>query len=175
MGFYRRKTSDSNILKRAHLGDVDNPNELLQLARRKGLETMPLDVEGLLKLLGVKVIKCEGMDKETSGKLVKSEEGWECYVNATHHPSRQRFTMAHELSHFVLHRNTRTEFVDSAFFRKQPSDPMEFEANEFAAKLLMPEKDFIFLYTQMEDVEVVARAFGVSPAAAKIRKRQVLP
>ncbi len=58
---------------------------------------------------------------------------------------RQRFTIAHELGHFFLHRASSTVFVDAApiFFRDESSSNgsqrEEIEANAFAAELLMPE------------------------------------
>lgn len=69
-------------------------------------------------------------------------------VNALHHPHRQRFTIAHELGHYMLHRNLLSNevHVDKQFkilMRNSKSstgtDAMEVEANKFAAELLLPE------------------------------------
>jgi Zn-dependent peptidase ImmA (M78 family) len=48
-------------------------------------------------------------------------------LNSTHPADRLRFTLAHELGHLVMHRF--------------PTPTMENEANQFAAALLMPERD----------------------------------
>ena len=55
---------------------------------------------------------------------------------------RQRFTAAHELGHAVLHRDRMRGFVEDAAVSEgdDTADPMEAEANRFAAELLMPEE-----------------------------------
>ena len=64
-------------------------------------------------------------------------------VNWLHHPNRQRFTIAHEIGHFVLHRGgTYIDKGTYARFRDLESGSgtkrEEREANQFAAELLMP-------------------------------------
>jgi len=46
---------------------------------------------------------------------------------------------------------------------------MEREANNFAAALLMPSKQFYELYRQTKNINIVAKYFWVSESAAKIR------
>jgi len=73
-------------------------------------------------------------------------------VNKTHPKPRKRFTIAHEVGHFLLHDEAFSVdrhyvVADSAAFRPvalrssssgEASDPREVEANRFAAALLMP-------------------------------------
>ena len=70
---------------------------------------------------------------------------WSIVVNVDHAEVRQRFTIAHELGHLLMHRYT-TPHADGRFvvrFRDAKSatgsDREEIEANQFAAELLMPE------------------------------------
>lgn len=68
--------------------------------------------------------------------------GW-AFVSAADPLPRRRFTAAHELGHFVLHRATMGRFrADTdATLREADEDVMdrmEREANRFAAELLMP-------------------------------------
>ena len=69
-------------------------------------------------------------------------------VNANHPMERQRFTLAHELAHFLLHASSPLH-VDSSqvYFRERHSsqslDWKEIQANQFAAALLMPRKMLI--------------------------------
>jgi Zn-dependent peptidase ImmA (M78 family) len=62
-------------------------------------------------------------------------------VNSTHAPTRQRFTLAHEIGHYVLHAG-QPMFVDSFVtrvnWRNGESNLEETQANQFAAELLMP-------------------------------------
>jgi Zn-dependent peptidase ImmA (M78 family) len=56
---------------------------------------------------------------------------------------RRRFTLAHELGHFELHHNENTHLEDNAltldYFK---NGGQEYEANQFATELLMPQKEF---------------------------------
>jgi hypothetical protein len=68
--------------------------------------------------------------------------GW-AFVNADDILPRRRFTAAHELGHFVLHRETMGRFrADTDVMLQEADDEMadgmEREANRFAAELLMP-------------------------------------
>lgn len=60
------------------------------------------------------------------------------------HVNRRRFTIAHELGHFFLHRDLTTNgFTDTTRTMSRTAsywDRIESEANDFAARLLMPEE-----------------------------------
>lgn len=64
------------------------------------------------------------------------------FVNADDTLARRRFTAAHELGHFVLHRDTMQRFRfdtdDTLKEAESVNDPKEAEANRFAVELLMP-------------------------------------
>jgi hypothetical protein len=66
------------------------------------------------------------------------------FVNADEILPRRRFSAAHELGHFVLHRGKMFRFkfdTDKTLLEaNDANDPMEREANQFAAELLMPEE-----------------------------------
>lgn len=97
------------------------------------------------------VVVREQMPNDISGMLVPLPSNaraadWAIVVNAAHAPVRQRFTIAHELGHILLHRFT-TPHADGRFrvrFRDEESSKgslnEEIEANQFAAELLMPEQ-----------------------------------
>jgi hypothetical protein len=68
--------------------------------------------------------------------------GW-AFVSAADPLARRRFTAAHELGHFVMHRATMGRFrADTDATLREAiddvADRMEREANRFAAELLMP-------------------------------------
>jgi len=86
----------------------------------------------------------EGKD-DISGILYRDEKQTIIGINSTHGRARQRFTIAHEIGHLVLHKGEL--FVDQAVrvnFRDKRSslaeDQQEIEANKFAAELLMPQE-----------------------------------
>lgn len=65
--------------------------------------------------------------------------GFAIYVNAKHSEVRRRFTIAHEIAHFVLHRDLISDGItEDALYRSGLSDAVEREANGLAAEILMP-------------------------------------
>jgi len=105
---------------------------------------IPANVEQIARDFGLSVVT-KALDDTVSGVLVIKDGGAVIGVNSNHHSNRQRFTVAHELGHFVLHRSASSLFIDTGhvFFRdEKSSDGMrqqEVEANAFASELLMPE------------------------------------
>ena len=80
---------------------------------------------------------------------------------------RDRFTIAHELGHYVLHADQGTKEIVAS---RSGSNRVEWEANWFAAAFLMPEADFkeaCGWYNN--DPSLVAARYMVSPKAAEIR------
>lgn len=118
--------------------------EARQVLKRFGVN-LPIDVEALIKEYGI-AIRSQELEEAVSGILVIKEGRATIGVNENHHPNRQRFTLAHELGHFILHKSASSVFVDAStiFFRDGTSSDgskiQEIEANAFAAELLMPEK-----------------------------------
>lgn len=83
------------------------------------------------------------------------------------HPLRDRFTLAHELGHYFLHSEQgKTPIIAHRY----GSTRIEWEANWFAAALLMPRDVFTKVLSQHGDISRVARHFGVSISAAEVRK-----
>src|SRR5690606_683483 len=122
------------------------------------------------------------MEPNISGMLVDRNGSSIIGVNASHHPNRRRFSIAHELGHALLHDDVSRQFVDSytVAFRNAASslgiDRHEVEANAFAAELLMPRNE-IANYLQEHTLDAhderqldrMASRFGVSIQALSIR------
>jgi len=154
---------------------ISNADQLLRVAKSNGLETSPLDIESLIRLCGVGLRKYP-MDNERSGYLRLDEGRWVIGVNSLHHPKRQRFTMAHELGHYFLHRNQSNNIEDTVLFRDSSfgGGGIEYEANEFAADLLMPEEEFSRLVVERKGVVAdISEAFQVSSLAVTVRAKQL--
>lgn len=82
---------------------------------------------------------------------------------------RDNFTIAHELGHYFVHLVNKND-GDSVSFARRGSNRKEWEANWFAAELLMPAGEFLAAAKACSnDVEELASLFGVSGAAAKVR------
>jgi Zn-dependent peptidase ImmA (M78 family) len=82
-------------------------------------------------------------DKDLAGFLYVTPSVGLAFVNASDPVPRQRFSAAHELGHFVLHRDQMhgVSFADTPEEIKltvKQSNRHEREANRFAVELLMP-------------------------------------
>ena len=91
-------------------------------------------------------------------------------INRSDSPRRQRFTIAHELGHYFLHRNEDEPKPVIISFRGDRC-PMEYEADNFAAELLMPRKMLFNKYKQLllPYAYLLANEFDVSTLAMKYR------
>lgn len=155
-------------------------SELLAAA---GPVTVPVDVERLAALAGAQLI-WQRLDRTVSGLLLRVDDSAVLAVNESHHPRRQRFTIAHELGHLRLHPGRR-ETVDSTVrvnrrdnLSSTATNGQEIEANAFAAALLMPEDAVREAVTKLRSstaananrvVEVLAAEFDVSADAMGYR------
>ncbi|MGM0125746.1 hypothetical protein IGI37_003147 [Enterococcus sp. AZ194] len=94
-----------------------------------------IDVQLIAEKLGFEIV--HDILNE-SGRL----EGNKIFVNILDAEVRQRFTIAHEIGHFILHEAKKTKYRDSTLARYEGilDRIEEREANGFAAELLMPEK-----------------------------------
>lgn len=140
------------------------------------LERAPVDLGGMAAALGVQVVHDRALAPDISGKIERSGNGFRIVINGTHGPLRQRFTLAHEIAHYVLHRDLIGDGVtDDAMYRSaRLSDEYERQANRYAADLLMPARlvraawrDGVRSYADM------AERFDVSAEAARIRMRDL--
>lgn len=91
-----------------------------------------------------------------------------CDYNADEISYRNRFTIAHELGHVLLgHVNEGTRQKRDTSFGN--SNPIERDANTFAAELVMPEQKVRDLWPGARSIQQMAEAFGVSNAAMSYR------
>ncbi len=109
-----------------------------------GVAKAPVPVERLARLKGCRVVKYD--IKDISGVLFRSADDVLIGVNSKHPPQRQRFTIAHELGHFLLHDGEAVHYDKDyrvslrSDLSSAGTDIEEIEANFFAASLLMPDR-----------------------------------
>ena len=96
------KKSETRKQTTSEFEELSTPDNLLSLAKSKGLETEPLNVSELASLLGI-IVRYEPMQNDDSGSLKKERKTgiWIMTINSLHHPHRQRFTIAHEIAHRI--------------------------------------------------------------------------
>ena len=118
-----------------------------------GITAIPTDLHAIATALDAEV-HYEVMEDALSGLMVRRTDGSIVLaINAEHHPNRQRFSLAHEIGHRVLHSDTTDLFVDKQLLLMRHTsggsagDIRERAANAFAAELLMPRSRLL------EDIE----------------------
>lgn len=115
-------------------------------------------------------IRYISLSKGISGILNQENGKWIMSINQDDNPKRQRFTLAHELGHYILHKNKNDSFEDSVFFRGEEKTSIEYAANQFAATLLMPDKKVrSLILSGTKAVKDLAESFGVSIPAMKFK------
>jgi Zn-dependent peptidase ImmA (M78 family) len=110
-----------------------------RLIEQAGVTRPPVPVERIAQFLGAQ-IAYEAFDGDVSGMLYRDANRTLIGVNSSHAPTRQRFTLAHEIAHLRLHKG-QPVFIDRLVrvnWRDGTSDQEEAQANAFAAELLMP-------------------------------------
>jgi IrrE N-terminal-like domain len=135
----------------------------------------PVDVKGLAGALGVNVWELHSLPPSISGKIWKDERnggssGFSIGVNASEPFVRKRFTVAHEIAHFLLHRNLITnELLEDTMYRGLGGRE-EAQANKLAADILMPYPLINRLMANgLTDVDALASLLQVSGIAMRIR------
>src|SRR5687768_12642303 len=112
-----------------------------ELLRAADLHAAPIPVDRLARRLGAE-LRYEPFEGDASGMLYREGDQIVIGVNALHPKTRQRFTIAHEIGHLVLHR--QNFFMNRNFRANRDGesstarDPEEIAANQFAAEILMP-------------------------------------
>ncbi len=130
-----------------------------------------INVIDIAQNLGFDVFASDFTEDNVSGMVINSSSEKSIYVNVDDMPERQRFTIAHEIGHIVLHHVDQEEEYRTVDFRSnnEKYDPREYEANNFAASLLIPREKAIYEWKKLNDVDDFALTFKVSKSAAAIR------
>lgn len=144
------------------------------------LTKAPVDLEAIFADLGVQYSKL-WMDDGASGSITRNGDTFAVAVNALESETRQRFTAAHELGHYLLHRDLMDDgkrmnrHIDTLYAgRDQGGDVIfkrshEIEANRIAAQIVMPGPLVRAKFAETQDAGILATEFGVSKAAMEIR------
>lgn len=134
------------VFSRVHI-----ENSASELLKKVGIYSIPVNLESITNHLGLNVVRKDFSSDGLSAVLFRKER--KVAINSIHGKERQRFSLAHEIGHYVLHEN-QNDFIDPVFKREnmvlQKNKSTEMEANQFAAALLMPE---IFLKKSIQNID----------------------
>lgn len=167
---------------------LKTPSDLaIELLKTHNVRSAPVAVDKIAKAMGVQ-LKFSPLDDELSGMIFIKNGVPIIGVNSLHHPNRQRFTIAHELGHLVMHRDILENevHVDKQFrilmrdaIAATGTDTIEIEANRFAAELLIPSflvEELLSKEFDIDDegpIEMLAKKFKVSKQMLEYRIRSL--
>jgi Zn-dependent peptidase ImmA (M78 family) len=147
---------------------------------------VPVRIEDAIRDLGITLSKNAELTPGVSGYIRRvAHNQFEIASTRADHYFRQRFTMAHELGHYILHRSligngtnddTKYRSTDtSEYYNTAIDDIHEKQANAFAATILIPERklrDYLDEHTGVS-LKQLATAFQVSPSAMRWRLKNL--
>ena len=137
----------------------------------------PVKLGAIANRLGIKVL-LSTLPRGTSGQIEKTDEQFVIRVNRHEARHRQRFTLAHEIAHYLLHRDRIVAsggWSENVLLRSGQPASIEYEANRLASDLVIPSGQLADATAQYvgpltsEIIEDLARRFGVSTAAMEIK------
>lgn len=160
---YKQKITEDDIILKA--------NESLD---KLGNRVYPIDVLEIAKSYGLAVFSDINFSKNDSGFIVLNDTtgAYEIIINEYHPVVRKRFTLAHEIAHFLFDKDYLNihKSIDRDGNAKDDSYRYrEIIANKFAANLLMPQEEFIEKFLSNQSISEIADYFLVSKDTAKFR------
>lgn len=109
------------------------------------------------------------LDKDICGYISKLlEDDYKIVYNANHFVVRQRYTIAHELGHYVLHKSLLGDYgtnddrayrtrLSSEHYNRNITIEHENEANNFARHLLLPKQSIIEILGDQIEIQDIIR------------------
>lgn len=141
------------------------------------LSNTPIDdMLELLEIMGIVVVKFgydeDKVDAFSCSTLLNNQNYFAVVAGNTRSFYRQQFSLAHELGHFILHRDYNPQELE-----KDEYKIMEKEANDFAAAFLLPpssfEKDLTKININLSSLLNLKKKWNVSIAAIIERSYQL--
>ena len=109
-------------------------------------------------------------DPATGSIFIEGEGDFTIYIPLHTSVAEDRFTVAHELGHYVVHylwpHRTNEPFTGPVYADRYGIDRAEHEANWFASAFLMPNASVRDVWQASGSVSQVAAVFRVTPSAA---------
>ena len=98
---------------------------------KRHLAVKPVPLGALARDLGIEV-KLSALEPGKSGMIEQIDDGYRIKINRYETRERQRFTLAHEIAHFLLHQEKIDEMggiVHNVLYRSGLPKRKEYEAN----------------------------------------------
>ncbi len=147
--------------------------EAEKILRENYITQAPVPVEELVEYEGLGLIRTKFDNGDVAG-VINLETKY-LLVNSADSERRQRFTIAHELGHWLLHEELMYSNRNLAVLFRNPigeeQDAFEKEANFFAANLLVPNNMLADAVKMHQDNNVLANLFNVSISVIGFRRK----
>jgi Zn-dependent peptidase ImmA (M78 family) len=163
-------------------------------------DRIPVNIEEKIRKNNIELNKyCFDLRDDILGEIKKEEGKFKINIQARDHYYRKRFTMGHELAHFIKHKELIGDGVDDGkvgnklyrtMYRKNDkiTPKEEVEANRYSAELLIPNELANFIYENFfkdikkEDsmdidinfLEFLSKKFQVSAAVVSFRIKNLI-
>lgn len=138
----------------------------------------PVKLGELARALGLEV-KLSSLPNGVSGQIKPGRDSPEKLVikiNRHEARHRQRFTLAHEISHFLLHKDFIGDGIeDNVLYRSKLSNELEDQAHRLAAELIVPDRTLNRLIDENSHkpidglLEFLSKSFQVHEEMIKIK------
>lgn len=138
-------------------------------------------IKGVVSRLGGTIEHSDPFEERIPESIrVEAKGDFKISISSLTSTERDRFTIAHELGHYLLHypkllvEDPKAKMAATRWVNESSGDLVraEWEANWFAAAFLMPKAEFKSKWNGTNKPEV-AEHFGVSEAAAEIRAKSL--
>ena len=139
-----------------------------ELLEQGAVVAPPVPIKRLAKGCGVLVLE-KPLPDALSGLVFEIDDHGIIGVNSKHHPHRRRFTIAHELGHYLLAHHDSIHIDIEAGHVPTYDWASERAANEFAAQLLMPAAMVTEEARRLRTTARLAKRFCVSQEAMGFR------
>lgn len=141
-------------------------------------QSVPVPVGVIAEQLGLEVLSVT-LPTDVSGLIRRTSEGkYQIEVNNTDVAVRQRFTVCHEIAHYLLHRSLidLEGITDNILYRSKLSNRQEAEANKLGAAILLPwptisqwHQSKYGIPPHKDNIDEIAAAFRTSSLAVGFR------
>ncbi len=169
------------------MGEKEIKRKVDKVFKETDLISIPVEIVAIVSFYGFSVYELE-MSDDISGMIFADEKNIKNFdsnkiivVNSKHSAVRKRFTIAHELGHYIL-----AGCPGKCYAHRESSDVYnaeERDANSFASALLMPEDDVIKFFNsnskktfgKSDSLQIfcVAKKYNVSEKAAEVRLKKL--
>lgn len=111
------------------------------------------------------ILHYENLGKNTRGLCYNKKRIRQIFLHENLNEWEERFVLAHEIGHLIMHPNHNAPFLQTTFFSR---NRYEIEANKFAVELLILDND-LNEYMQYYTIEQIARIYGYSESLLKLK------